>query len=269
MLIVKLKAGPFHVNIIVVYASISDADDEEFERFFDSLDELWKCCKSQEITIIMGDWNDKVGQDRTEKTVGSFGLGIRNNRGDRLVNWCIERRIWFNTWFKVYPWRRYTCTQPGDRVKIQIDFILVNERFRQAVKQSQTYPGAYVKPDHNPVIARVQLSLKRAHKPTAKKPFMLNTLSDNPNFKGDFKREVILNLKTEHQNVESRFENLTKTITEAAEHHIPKERGKTRSSGWMTMEIKRLFENQSLAKQNQSQYNLVHANKSKRSRKSG
>ena len=81
---------------------------------------------------------------------------------------------------------------------------------------------------------------------------MLNTLSENPNIEGNFKREVMLNLKTEHQNVESRFENLTKTIIEAAEHHIPKERGKTRSPGWMTMEIKRLFEKRRLVKQNTS-----------------
>ena len=141
MLLVKLRASSFHVNIIVVYAPTTEADDEEFERFFDSLDELWKCCKSQETTIIMGDWNAKVGQEKTGKTVGSFGLGMRNNRGDRLVDWCIEHRMVItNTWFKVHP-RRYTWTQPGDPEKNQIDFILINEHFRQAVKQSQAYPN--------------------------------------------------------------------------------------------------------------------------------
>ena len=259
MLLVKLKASPFNINIIVVYAPTSDAADDEIDSFYESLDQIVKSCKSQEMKIIVGDWNAKIGQGREDKTVGPFGLGERNERGDRLIDWCMANRmVVTNTWFKVHPRRRYTWTQAGDRARNQIDFILIDQRFRNAVKSSYAYPGADVNSDHNPVIARMQLSLKQTPRPIRRKRLMLKSLVDNPTVKDKFKGEVISNMaNTEDEDIETCWKNITTAIQKSADNNIPKEQGKPASMQWMTMEIKDLMNQRRLVKQNEVQYNLV------------
>jgi len=57
MLLVKLKSIPSNLNVIVSYVPTADADEEEINEFYESLDEVYKTCKSNEITIVMGDFN--------------------------------------------------------------------------------------------------------------------------------------------------------------------------------------------------------------------
>ena len=59
--------------------------------FYESLDDLYKNCKAQEINIFLGDFNAKVGLGKQGKIVGPRGLGTRNKRGERLVDWCEEK----------------------------------------------------------------------------------------------------------------------------------------------------------------------------------
>jgi len=67
-------------------------------------------------------------------------LGTRNENGERFVDWCVRNRhIVTNTWFKQHPRRLYAWISPGDRVRNQIDFITINERFRNAVKYAKTW----------------------------------------------------------------------------------------------------------------------------------
>ena len=84
-----------------------------------------KQLKSQDIKIVMGDFNSKVGSARAEILVGSFGMGEKNKRGDRLIEFCKELKFTImNTWFKNHPRRCWTWKSPGDRTRNQIDFIL-------------------------------------------------------------------------------------------------------------------------------------------------
>ena len=93
--------------------------------------------------MIMGDFNAKVGNGTSGKTIGPFGLGKRNERGDRLIHWCEEKRLAvMNTWFDVHPRHRYTWVSPGDRARNQIDYILFSKRYRSAVSKVKMYPGA-------------------------------------------------------------------------------------------------------------------------------
>lgn len=67
ILLVKLKASPFNVNIIVVYAPTAEAEDIDIENLYNFLDEVYTYCKSTEITIVMGDWNAKLGSEEQGK----------------------------------------------------------------------------------------------------------------------------------------------------------------------------------------------------------
>lgn len=86
-IVVKLKGKPFDIGIIQVYAPTADKDEEELEEFYDTVEKAEKQLKSQDIRIVMGDFNAKVGSERSETVVGPFGIGKKNERGDRLIQW--------------------------------------------------------------------------------------------------------------------------------------------------------------------------------------
>ena len=94
--------------------------------------------------------------------VGKFGLGKRNDRGERLIEFCKSQNLVItNTWFEQEKRRRYTWKSPGGLRRYQIDYILVRQRYRNSVKSSWSYPGADVDSDHNLVAMRLKLKLKK------------------------------------------------------------------------------------------------------------
>ena len=134
VILVKLQGSPFDVNIIQVYAPTADAEEEEIEHFYDSIDSVIRECKRHEINIFMGDFNAKVRQGREEQIVGPHGLGIRNERGEKLIDWCREHdQIIANTWFRHHSRHLWTWKSPGGVVKNQIDYITISERFCNSI----------------------------------------------------------------------------------------------------------------------------------------
>ena len=73
--------------IIVVYAPTAEAEDIDIDNFYSSLYEVYTYCKLADITIVMGDWNAKLGSEEQGKSVGPLGLKKGNKRGDRLADW--------------------------------------------------------------------------------------------------------------------------------------------------------------------------------------
>ena len=73
------------INKLQVYAPTADKEEPIIEEFYEQLNSLFKLTKSDEITIIIGDFNAKIGEGKEEDLVGEYGLGLRNNRGHRLI----------------------------------------------------------------------------------------------------------------------------------------------------------------------------------------
>ncbi|XP_063391819.1 uncharacterized protein LOC134677313 [Cydia fagiglandana] len=182
-MMLNISAHPFNLNIIQVYAPTCDGDDQEVEEFYEGIEQLLKSVKSQDINIIMGDLNAKVGQGEEGKIVGKFGLGKRNDRGNRLVEFCSENNLVItNTWFQHPARRLYTWRSPADKpshvVRNQIDYIMIKDRFRNSIIQVKTYPGADIKSDHNPVCAKMFLKLKKLKLPSSIMKVDINRLKD-------------------------------------------------------------------------------------------
>ena len=94
----------------------SSYSDEEVEEVYEQVEEVIQRTKRGACQIVMGDWNSQVGEGREGKTIGDYGLGKRNNRGDRLVEFCEQHNLMAaNTWFKHHKRRIYTWTSPGNR----------------------------------------------------------------------------------------------------------------------------------------------------------
>jgi endonuclease/exonuclease/phosphatase family metal-dependent hydrolase len=118
--------------------------------------------RGKDYLIVMGDWNAIVGEEREGKEIGSFGLGNRNERGQQMVDFCKRMSmVVTNTWFNQHKRRRYTWKRPGDTGRYQLDYILVRQRYRNSVKNARSYPGADIDSDHNLVMMKVVVSLKK------------------------------------------------------------------------------------------------------------
>jgi len=132
------------------------------------------------MLIVMGDMNAKVGDEKFGSTVGNYGLGSRNDRGTRFVQFCEENELVIaNTFFKHHPRRLYTWKSPGDVHRNQIDFITIKKRYRNTVKNAMTYPGADMNSDHNPAVVKLKFRLKNTSARLMRKPkFQLELLKD-------------------------------------------------------------------------------------------
>ncbi|GFO06580.1 craniofacial development protein 2-like [Plakobranchus ocellatus] len=85
----KLVAKRLNQGIIQVYALTSDCEDVEIEKLYEEIEKPKGYLKSQDVLIIMGDFNAKVGHERVEDVVGPIGIETVNERGTRLIEWCL------------------------------------------------------------------------------------------------------------------------------------------------------------------------------------
>ena len=88
MISVRLQGKPFNVTVIQVYAPTSNAEETEVEWFYEDLQDLLELTPKKGVLFIIGDWNAKVGSQETPGVTGKFGLGMQNETGQRLTEFC-------------------------------------------------------------------------------------------------------------------------------------------------------------------------------------
>ncbi|XP_055269545.1 phosphatidate cytidylyltransferase, mitochondrial isoform X3 [Moschus berezovskii] len=124
-----------------------------------------------------GDWNAKAGSQETPGVTGKFGLGARNEAGQRLIEFCQENALVItNTLFQQHKRRLYTWTSPDGQHRNQIDYILCNQRWRSCIQLAKTRPGADCGSDHELLIAKFRLKLKKVGKTTRPFRYDLNQI---------------------------------------------------------------------------------------------
>ena len=109
MISVRFQGKPLNITVIQVYAPISNAEEAEVERFYEDLQDLLQLTPKKDILFIIGDWNAKVGSQETPGVTGKVGLGIRNEAGQRLIEFCQENAlVTANILFQQYKRTLYT-----------------------------------------------------------------------------------------------------------------------------------------------------------------
>ena len=93
MISVHLQGKPFNITIIQVYVPTSYAEEVEVERFYEDLQDLLELTPPKDVLFIIGDWNAKVGSQETPGMTGKFGLGMQNEAGQRLIEFCQENAL--------------------------------------------------------------------------------------------------------------------------------------------------------------------------------
>ena len=90
---VRFQGKPFNITVIQVYAPTSNAEEAEVEWFYEDLQDLLELTAKKDVLFIMGDWNAKVWSEEIPGVTGKFGLGVQNETGERLTEFCQENAL--------------------------------------------------------------------------------------------------------------------------------------------------------------------------------
>ena len=88
MISVHFQGKPFNITVIQVYASTSNAEEAEVEQFYEDLQDLLELTPKIDVLFIIGDWNAKAGSQEIPGVTSKFGLGVQNEAGQRLTEFC-------------------------------------------------------------------------------------------------------------------------------------------------------------------------------------
>ena len=255
VVMIRISGKPFDVVIIQVYAPTSTGhSDQEVEDYYEDIKKAIDQIKSTDILIVMGDKNAKIGKGKVDDTVGDFGLGDRNDRGDRLLQFCQEFNLMIANTFFEHPSRYlYTWKSPGDRCRNQIDYIMIKKRFRNNIKNVKTYPGADmgVNCDHNLLVARINIKLKTIKKTNTQNQLDYNMLKQEEvqtryavevsNIYNALTIEEGVQEQSVEDKIERKFHILKESIHTASKNTLEKKKRK-KPKEWMTGEIMELIE---------------------------
>ena len=163
MISVHFQGKLFSIAVIQVFAPTSNA--KEAEQSYEDLKDLWELTPPEDVLFIIGDWNAKVGSQETPGVTGKFHLGVQNEAGQRLIEFCQDYTpVIANTLFQRPKKRHYIWTSPDGQHWNQIDYILYSQRWRSSIQSAKTRPGADCGSDHEFLIAKFRLKLQKVGK---------------------------------------------------------------------------------------------------------
>ena len=152
--------------------------EAEVECFYEDLQDLLELTPKKDVLFIIGDWNTKVGSQKTSGVTGKFGLGIHNEAGQRLIEFCQDNALVIaNTLFQQHKRTLYTWTAPGGQHQNQMDYILCSQRWRSSIQSTKTRLGADCGSDHELLITKFRLKFKKVGKTTRPFRYDLNQIS--------------------------------------------------------------------------------------------
>ena len=93
MIPVHFQGKPFNIIVIQAYAPTSNPEEAEVEQFYEDLQDLLELTPIKDVIFIIGAWNAKVGSQETPGVTGKLGLGVQNEAGQRLIEFCQENTL--------------------------------------------------------------------------------------------------------------------------------------------------------------------------------
>ena len=145
-------------------APTNDAMDEEKDEFYNQVQDTVSSCNRNDMIVVVGDWNAKVGNNNTNRKelIGKFGIGIMNDNEERLCDFCSANGfIISGTIFPYKDIHKLTWRSPDGRTVNQIDHVLVNGNMRTSILDTRVMIGADIYGEHYLVKTRIRLKLAR------------------------------------------------------------------------------------------------------------
>ena len=151
--------------VIQVYVPNSNAEEAEVKQFYEDLQDLQELTPPKNVLFIIGDWNAKVGSQEILGVTGKFCLGVPNESGQRLTEFCQENSlVLVNTVFQQHKRRLYTRTWPDGQYRNHIDYILCSQRWRSSIQSAKTRQEADCGSDHEILLQNSNLSWRKYEK---------------------------------------------------------------------------------------------------------
>ena len=173
MISLSFQGKPFNITVIQVYAPTSNAEEAEVEWFYEDLQDLLGLTPKKRCPFHYRG----LGSQETPGVTGKFGLGIWNEAGQMLIEFCQENALVIaNTLFQQHKRRLYTWTSPHGQHRYQINYTLCSPRQRSSIQSAKTRPGADCGSDHEVIIAKFRLKLKKVRKTTRPFRYDLNQI---------------------------------------------------------------------------------------------
>ena len=229
---IRLRAAPFNITIIQVYAPTSGHDYSEVNHFYQQLQETIDQTQKKDNLVVQGDWNAKVGKDAQAyrgEVCGPYCNVETNERGLRLLEFAtFNNLVLTNT---LGP-RRWTWHSPDGKHHNQIDYILAKKRCRSGVNihRIRSFPGADIGSDHDLVMMTFRVRLKKARKPNQPRlRFDLEKLRD-PDVACTFQATIGVKfappsgLSDEDMDMDTMITTYNTAVTDAASEILGKER---------------------------------------------
>jgi len=142
--------------------------------------------------------NTVVRKGREGSVVGAHGLGKKNERGRMFIGFCSRKKLCImNTRFKIPERRKYTWKATVECNGYQLDYTVVSERYKNIVKDAHAYPGAIINSDHNLVMMKVRLHMKRPRR-GKQKVMWKRELLKNKDVESDFNDAILKVMKSEN-----------------------------------------------------------------------
>lgn len=239
IMMIRLKGKARDLVVVMVYMPTSNHQDEEIEECYNKIQEVIDKEKRGACTVVMGDWNAVVGEGAEGKVVGKYGLGVRNERGGRLINFCEENSLVIgNTLFKNHKRRRYTWTSRMSNGRYQLDYIMVQDRYRNCLKSAKSYPGADIDSDHNLVVAEIRIGLKRVRRGKAVVKFNVEQLTEE-NKRKELQDKYVIRRRMKGTVIESDewWKEIKEDIAEVAKEVVGRKRTRRIKKEWITMDM--------------------------------
>ena len=196
---------------------------------------------STSVTIIAGDFNARVGwRTGTEKCIGSWSRGVRNNNGLKLIEFCESKeKIIANSCFKhpakhISTWsqkRTDPATNKTINLYTQIDYIILDQKQKQTLTDARAYGGTETTSDHKLVVARMELKWPKVYhkRPPASRQqkFDIKILTENKDIQKEYKENIIQTMQSSREqptNEETacthKWDTLKSIIKNVAENQI-------------------------------------------------
>ena len=167
MISVCFQGKPFNIKVIQVNALTSNAEEAEVEQCYEDLQDLLELTPKKDVLFIIGDWNAKVGNQETPGVTGKFGLGVQNEAGQRLIR-VLPRERTGHSKHPLPTTQEKTLYMDITRWSTPKSdcYILCSQRWRSSIQSAKTRPGADCGSDHELLIAKFRLKLKKVGKTT-------------------------------------------------------------------------------------------------------
>ena len=93
MILVCFQGKPFNITVIQIYAPNTDAKEAQLDHFYEDLQHHLELTPKKETLSIIGDWNAKLVSQEIPRITSKFDLGVKNEVGQRLTEFCQENTL--------------------------------------------------------------------------------------------------------------------------------------------------------------------------------